>query len=194
MSGSTTAPRGEGSSYPPPARTDRSRRGFALIELAIAISILVIGLVSVVSATSRMHHLRHQNRDRSVAQNAMRSISERIHARSYAFSADPTTWSANLIGVYGPGGSSGNTFDVEGLNVAAGSQVIGTIQIVIDETLTDQQLNAQIGMPRDLDGDGQVSNTDVSQNARMLPVIVRQRWRGQSGPASLTHTFYVMGY
>ncbi len=194
MSGSLRKPRGDGSSYPPPARGIRSRRGFALIELAIALSILVIGLVSIVSATSRMHHLRHQNRDRALAQNGLRSISERIHARSHGFSADPATWSSNLIPVFAPGGAIGDTFDVEGLNLAPGAQVIGTIQIVIDETATDQQLNAQIGMPRDLNGDGQASNTDVSQNACMLPVIVRLQWRGQSGVQGLTHAFYVMGY
>src|SRR5262245_18086174 len=51
----------------------RARRGFTLVELAIAMSMLMIGMVSAASATMRMHHLRKQNRERIVAQNALRS-------------------------------------------------------------------------------------------------------------------------
>ena len=71
-----------------PARRD----GFTLIELAIATSILMIGIVSVLSATSQMNSLRQVNRERTLAQNAVRSLSERIHATSEGFSDDPTTW------------------------------------------------------------------------------------------------------
>lgn len=194
MSGIHREPRGDEPQGRSSAGGHASRGGFALIEMAIAVSILVIGLVTLLSATSGMHRLRHQNRDRSVAQNGMRTMAERIHARSYGLTGDPATWSSRLIGIFGPGGSFGDTFEVQGLNLPLGAQTLGTIQIVTDETATDQALGAQLGMPRDLDGDGLVASTDVRQGARLLPVILRLRWRGQSGVSSLTHAFYVLGY
>jgi len=42
-----------------------------------------------------------------------------------------------------------------------------------------------MGMPRDLDGDGDVEVVDVSGNYRLLPVVVRLRWRGFSGERSM---------
>jgi len=192
-------PRSDGSSFAKPAdrastTRQRRRRGFALIELAIAISILMIGLVSVISASSRMHGLGHQNRERSLAQNALRSMSERIHARSQALSADPDTWAQGLVAIYGPGGTFGDTFDVKGLNLVPGARSVGTIQIITDETLDDQTIGAQIGMPRDLDGDGVASNNNVSTTARMLPVVLQLQWVGPSGVTTMTHGFYVLGY
>ena len=46
-----------------PGRSARGRRGFTLIELAVATSILLIGLASVVSATTRMHALGKHSRE-----------------------------------------------------------------------------------------------------------------------------------
>lgn len=171
------------------------RGGFTLIELCIAISLLMIGMVSVISATTRMHSLRRQNRERTLSQNAIRSVAERIHAQSYRFSDSPDTWSQDLIGVFGPGGSVGNTFPVRGLNIVPGDATVGTLQIITDETVTDDTLGVQVGMPRDLDGDGAATNIDVANNARVLPVLITLRWRSQSGGViTQRHAFYVMGY
>lgn len=171
-----------------------TRGAFTLIELAIATSILMIGIVSVLSATSRMHSLRISNRERTLAQNAVRSMSERMHASAHGFSDDPGTWAEELFSTYGPGGSYGNTFAVEGLTMIEGTEGVGTIAIGSDETATDAQLAAQLGMPRDLNGDGDASDTDVSSGARLLPVVLTLRWRGERGVLQLRHGFYLMGY
>ena len=158
-------------------------------------SILLIGIVSVVSATSRMHSLRKHNRERAVAQNALRSVGERIHSRSFRISRQsPTSWADDLLDIYGPGGTVGTTFDVRGINVNLGEITTGTIQIVTDETATDEDLGFQIGMPRDLNGDGDADDVDVSGDARILPVLLQIRWRGQSGTSTVQQAFYVMGY
>lgn len=169
-------------------------RGFTLIELAIATSILMIGIVSVLSASSQMHALRQVNRERTLAQNAVRSISERIHAASQGFSDDPTTWGAELLALYGPGGTSGDTFEVLGLAEAEEGEPVGRIVIVTDERSTDAELGRDLGMPRDLNGDGDASDADVSASARILPVTLTLRWRGENGQQILRHGFYVMGY
>ena len=157
-------------------------------------ALLMIGIVSVVSATTRMHSLRKFNRERTIAQNTLRSMAERIHARSYAFSDEPENWASDLLGVYGPGGTFGDTFESEGINVALGEASVGTIQIFTDETLTDGAIGHQLGMPRDLNGDGDNTDFDVTGDARILPVLLTLRWRGKQGTVEVQHGFYVMGY
>lgn len=171
-----------------------ARRGFTLIELAIATSILMIGIVSVLSATSQMHSLRKVNRERTLAQNAVRSMAERIHASSHGFSDQPETWAQQVLATYGPGGSGGNTFAVEGLAPEEGAVGVGSIRIGTDETDTDAELGADLGMPRDLDGDGDAADADVSATGRILPVVLTLRWRGENGVHLMRHGFYVMGY
>jgi len=174
--------------------TAGARAAFTLIELAIATSILMIGIVSVLSASSRMHSLRASNRERSMAQNTVRSMAERMHASAHGFSDDPDTWAQRLFSTYGPGGSVGDTFAVEGLTLVQGDERVGTIVIGSDETDTDAELKAQLGMPRDLNGDGDASDTDVRDSARLLPVVLTLRWRGEQGVHQMRHGFYVMGY
>lgn len=170
------------------------RGAFTLIELAIATSILMIGLVSVLSASSRMHSLRISNRERTLAQNAVRSMAERMHAASHGFAAAPATWAQELLAAYGPGGSFGDSFAIEGLSLAPGQASVGTIEVGSDETATDAELQAQLGMPRDLNGDGDSADTDVSAGARLLPVVLTLRWRGERGVHQMRHGFYLMGY
>ena len=165
-----------------------------MIELAIAVSILMIGMVTVLSATSRMHSLRKQTRERTLAQNAVRSVTERIHARSYQFSSSPDTWAANMVAAFAPGGEFGDGFDVRGISTLDGRESDGLITVVTDETAAAEDMQFRIGMPRDLNGDGDSSDTDVSGDARILPILLEVRWRSQTGIGSYRHAFFVMGY
>ncbi len=170
------------------------RAGLSLIELAIATSILMIGIVSVLSASSQMHSLRQSNRDRTLAQNAVRSMAERMHAAAHGFSSDPATWAERLLTAYSAGGSFGATFAIEGLTLVEGDEAVGTIEIFSDETDGGAELGSELGMPRDLNGDGDHDDTDVSDGARLLPVVLSLRWRGENGVQRLRHGFFLMGY
>lgn len=174
----------------------RARRGFTLVELAIAMSMLMIGLVSAASATMRMQHLRKHNREHVVAQNALRSMGERIHAQAYRDSLDhPEAWAQNVLLAFGPDGTLKGVFDVDFLNPPSEDKELpGTIQVVVDETTTDAALGMDLGMPRDLNGDGDASDTDVSADACLLPVVLRIEWKGQQGLQEISHGFFVMGY
>lgn len=182
--------RGEGTR----TRRARARSGFTLVELTVSMTILMIGVVSVVSATSRMHSLRKFNREATIAQNALRSMSERIHAQAYRLSLEEAGWAEDLLEVYGPGGTFGDEFDARGINVVTGEPSVGTIEIFTDETLTDVEIGHQLGMPRDLNGDGDAADGDVSGDARILPVLLTLQWRGETGVRTVRHGFYVMGY
>ena len=56
------------------------------------------------------------------------------------------------------------------------------VHVVVDETLGDRELGTQLGLPRDLDGDGSVSSVDVRERAQLLPVVLVARWAGVLGP------------
>ena len=170
------------------------RAGFTLIELAIATSILMIGLVSVLTASSQMHSLGRLNRERTLAQNAVRSMAERMHAASHGFAADPQTWAQGLLATYGAGGSFGNTFSIQGLTPVEDGALVGSIVLATNETQADAELDADVGMPRDLNGDGDTTDTDVSTSARILPVVLTVRWQGETGVHVMRHGFYLLGY
>lgn len=172
----------------------RARGGFTLAEMALAMTILMVALMSISAATLRSHSLRRQNRERVVAQNALRSMSERVHAVSLEKSADPSTWAKEVIEVFSDDGDVGDTFEVQGLTPIDDSTPVGTVEFITDETATDDELNLELGMPRDLNGDGASSSTDVTANARLLPVVVTVQWEGNSGVVRLRHPFFILGY
>ncbi len=169
--------------------------GFTLVELSLAMTVLVVALVSISAATLRAHSLRRQNRETTLAYGAIRSAAERVHSFSYITVEDsPETWVQDMLATYGPGGTVGNTFDVEGLNPVGAGGTVGTITFITDETLTDAAINAEFGMPRDLNGDLDAADNDVTGDARILPVILNVSYRGGSGVVNLTHSFLAVGF
>lgn len=175
---------------------DSSRRGgFTLAELALAMTMLVVALISISAATLQSHSLRRQNRERTLAHNAIRSTAERLHSLAYTRVEDsPDTWVQDLLVRYGPGGTVGNTFDVTELNPIGAAGQVGSIQIITDETQTDAALGVELGMPRDLNGDGDALDDVAAGTARMLPVIVTLNYRSGSGPVTLDHAFWIVGF
>ena len=59
------------------------------------------------------------------------------------------------------------------------------------ESAPGGRLGVELGMPRDLDHDGLVSNTDVRGSARVLPVVVRMRWSTALGDRELVQGIYL---
>jgi len=158
-------------------------------------TILMVALMSLSAATLRMHSLRRQNRERTIAMNVARSVADDVQSFSReALESDPNGWAKAVTDALQPGGAIGVTFDAEELNPVGNAQQVGTIQVVTNELTTNAALGLDIGMPRDLDGDGLTSNNDVSTTARLLPVIVTVDWTGVSGQQTFRHPFFVMGY
>ena len=148
-------------------RAGRGRRaGFSLVELAIALSILLIGMVSVVTASTQMNSLRRHSRERALAQNGVRSMAERIQSRSFQLAQSvPDDWAQVLLAEFGPG-SGGETFGILELDAPLGAASVARVELIADETRTDPGLGVEIGMPRDLNGDEDASDADVSGDAR----------------------------
>ena len=171
-----------------------ARKGFTLLEVTLAMSVLVIAMMAVSATALRAHALRRENHDRSVAENAVRMIAERIQSVARIARSDPAGWAQNVVAALNPGGQIGNTFALPELTPLDGAASVGSISVITNETATDDALKAELGMPRDLDGDGVVASADVGHTARLLPVIVRARWKGVSGKQEVVHPFYVLGY
>lgn len=172
----------------------RGAAGFTLVEIGLAMTILLVALMAMGASTVRMSSLRRQNRERAIAQNAIRTISEQIHATSDRIRREGGVWSTDMIAALSAGGEIGETFDIEGLNAQQGLAAVGAFQVFVDETQSDADIGFELGMPRDLDGDGSADNADVSDTARILPIVVRANWNGVSGDQQIVHPFYVIGY
>lgn len=166
-----------------------------MVEVGLAMTILVVAIMAMSASTYRLHALRRQNRERVLAQNSVRSVAEQIQATSQRIALDsPESWSEDLIAALSPGGALGNTFAARELDPQEGDLAVGSIEVIVDETTTDAALGLDLGLPRDLNGDGAADDADVSATARILPVVVRLRWNGSRGDTQFVHCFYVIGY
>jgi hypothetical protein len=165
-----------------------------MIELCLAITVIVVALVANSASNARLSLLRRANHDRALAQNAVRAMCEEIQSMSRGNQEDPLTWSSRVNAALSNGGSIGATFDVQGLTPAPGDARVGTIRVVTNEGLTDAVLGVDVGLPRDLNGDGDTSDADVSVGARILPVVVSVRWRGTQATQQIRHPIYIASY
>jgi len=167
--------------------------GFTMLEVAVAIFVLIIALMALTATNMQSHTLEQANRRQQLAEDAMRTMGERITAFSAAAHANPETWATTVTEALTAGGTFGDRFEVVGLDPAPGETTVGTIEVVVDETITDQELGVDLGMPRDLDGDGVVGNTNVSASATLLPVVLRANWWTKNGHANLVRGFHLLG-
>ncbi len=174
--------------------TRSARSGFTLLEIAVTLAILIVAIASTSAATVSLSALRRANRERSVAQNAASALAERVHSLSRSVMNQPGSWARNVVEAVCPAGSVGTSFDVPELDPQVGLAHVGSITFVTDETRTDAALGVELGMPRDLDGDGRADTTDVLGTARLLPVVIEVRWKGIRGNLRIVHPFFVVGY
>ncbi len=171
-----------------------ARSGFTLLEVAFTLGILVIAIASSSVTTISLSALRRANRERSVSHNAAAALAERIHSIAHAKIGEPGAWGRNVVESVCPASTVGTSFDVPELEPQDGLAHVGAVLFVTDETRTDEALGAQLGLPRDLDGDGVADKVDALGSARLLPVVVELRWKGIRGDQRLVHPFYVVGY
>lgn len=156
-----------------------ARAGFTILEVLFASTFLVVASAGIVMASatiSRSHELQHQH---ELAEETCRRAIEQVQYVAdvsfpnlyFYFDDDPSN------DPEGPGTAPGNTMNdlvVLGLTVADNSPTGQLVEIVLhtDET----EVNATLGLPRDLNGDGDADDADVSASYRIMPVTVRIYW------------------
>ena len=164
-----------------------------MLEISVAMMVMLVGVMALSITGLRVDSLDLNNDERSAAENALRSMAEQITSRSEDQVGVAGGWSVVMTDMLSAGGAIGNTFDVRGLAPVTNAPSVGEIVVITDETLTDRQLGIDLGMPRDLDGDGLADNTDVSATATLLPVILRVTWRGTQRQRTFERGFFLLG-
>lgn len=171
----------------------RAAGGFSLVELSLVMGVLLFTLLVLSSSLGESIKLGESNEETALAIDGARQIVEVLDGVEEfgdvfaLYNADPGD------DPDGPGTAPGAGFAVEGLQPAEDDpdQLVGEIVfpaapdgsggLVLDELLDDPDL----GMPRDLDGNGLVDSSAVT-DYRLLPVLVRMRWVGTQGERTLT--------
>ena len=163
-----------------------TRAGNTLFELLGSVAVLAVALNALVGGI--LGSMRHQaaTRETSAAVDAAESVIELIAAVKF----DEVYARFNDTDLDDPLpadeiGSPGSGFDVPGLTLLAGDAdgMVGRIVMPGDGTsLLEDVAAADLGMPRDLDGDDVVDGLDHAATYLVLPVRVAVEWQGAGGP------------
>src|SRR5258706_5619840 len=162
-------------------RAKSRRSAFTLIEVTIVIAILsvAVGLFAqTMLASARIDPVSEESR---LAAEGARIELEDMRALDFAqifasYDADPADDPA------GAGTAPGAWFAVPGLVPPPGAPGVGHVIFpVANGALNESVVDATLGMPHDLDGDGQIDNNDHSNNAIILPVRIELEWASKSG-------------
>jgi prepilin-type N-terminal cleavage/methylation domain-containing protein len=162
------------------------RRGFTLLEIAISILLLVIGITGISRLTVGITRAGNMQRDTERATEAARAAIERI--KSAAFSQAFRTYNAAGADDPGtPGTAPGANFAVAGLRAAPDDpdglpgEIIFPTPAGHPDWLCENVTDAKLGMPHDLNGDGVIDAVSHADNYKLLPVRVRVVWQSSDG-------------
>lgn len=161
-----------------------------MLEVTIAAVVLVIGMLALITSITASLRLVETNRETALAHQAARSLAERM--QNLTFSQIFATYNASTADDPGGAGTApGAAFDVPGLRVpigrghghAAAIARVGSVQFPTLATgqLSEDRVDADLGMPRDLNGDGVVTAGAMPGNYLVLPVRIRIQWQGAGG-------------
>jgi len=148
--------------------TSGRARGFTVLEAAISMAVLAVALLSLWGTIVYCSKSNRASEQKKRAMNAAQAKIEEL--KSVPFST--------LIDEYGPSGTTGDRFLVTSIDDDQ-AHAEGRIVFFVDET--DASGDPSIGLPMDLNGDGDTDDLDVSANYLLLPVKVRIRWDGALG-------------
>jgi type II secretory pathway pseudopilin PulG len=159
-----------------------------MLEIAIAVTVLAVGLGSAVYSLLTASALERSTREQALALQAAESCLESLQATNF-----PETFlrfNATDADDPGLGASPGNDFAVEGLSPWPGDPdgMAGEILFPGDGVgLFENVAMPALGMPRDLtlDDPPVVDDLDHALDYRVLPVLVRVRWSGARGNREL---------
>lgn len=159
----------------------RTHSGFTLVEMAVVMAILTVAiamLAQTLAAASRLEPIAEES---TLAAEAARTQFERMRAVPTSelvarYDADPSN------DPLGPGTAPGATFSVEGLAALSAAGVVGRIEFpTVVGVVSEESDDLELGMPRDLDGDGTVEAGDRASDWVILPVRIRLEWASQTG-------------
>lgn len=156
------------------------RAGFTLIEVMLAMAIVAFALLGLVSLITSSSRVQDESSSRTRAYNAVRKVIEEMRGLPLA----------DVYPTYRSGGTIGDTFAVDeipknpaGVNGAQGRILFPEAGGGLTESPADAILAAELGMPKDLNRDGDVVDTGLSTYA-ILPVKIVVEWAQPGGKLS----------
>jgi type IV pilus assembly protein PilV len=136
--------------------------GFTLLEVAVALSLLTVGLLGFASLFVVNARTYERVSEDILALHSLREVAETI--RGAPFGAAAKNYQSYA-------------FTIDDIKAT------GKVTIFTDET--DASADAKVlGLPRDLDGDGKAVTTNISASYYLLPVKVEASWTNAEGPQS----------
>lgn len=173
--------------------------GFTLIEVMVAIVLLSIAMLGFSRSVVSTMVASDTDREVRSATEASRAALERISGATFS----------EVFALYnsddeddpdGDGTAPGTAFDVAGLDALPGDEDgrVGEVLLPFLDTPGGPQVREdldipELGMPRDLNGDGVIDDQDHSGDYVLLPVRVRLEWQGSGGPAQVEFHTVLMG-
>jgi hypothetical protein len=161
-----------------------------LIEVLCALVVLLLGVLGFAQAIAASARSTQAMRENLLATQAARRTLEELQANVFA----EIFWRYNNTpddDPGGPGTAQGGGFAVDGLAAVEGDadglpgEVVFPVLPGAPGVLREDVVDASLGMPHDLDGVAGIDGADHSDDYRLLPVLVRVRWRGTAGTGSV---------
>jgi len=151
-----------------------------LLEVSFGITLLAVGLLASSRAIMQTSRVSETVREVSLATLHATPLDDVFVLFNDNEADDPG----------GAGTASGSGWDITGLDSLPNDPDGLTGEILFPTAgaglmVREDVANPIFGTPRDLNGDGLVDGADHSADYRILPVVVRVRWRGVSGPGNV---------
>jgi len=150
----------------------------------MALAVMVIGVSALASTVVTGSALNQVSSETAEARKAIETTIDAMRSTPFA-SAFATFNSSPNDDPGGVGTAPGATFAVPGLAPVPGAPGGVAGQIIFPSTgptLREDAVDTALGMPRDLSLDGVTDSNDHASDYMILPVRVRVRWQGKSGP------------
>jgi hypothetical protein len=152
----------------------------------MVVSVLAVAFLALSQSLVGSMQLNRVNRESALALSGIREMVEILEGTG-EFASVFSRFNADPADDPPSGPSPGNFFAVAGLEPAGGDPdgfvgeiVFPTLTTAAGLELREDVVDPDLGMPRDLNGDGLEDALDHSGDYRLLPVLLRLRWQGSS--------------
>ena len=160
--------------------------GFSILEVLVAMCVLGVMFIAISLSLVDSMKLNLVNRESGLAQQAMSAVLENMGGGE--FSSIFRRYDSITADDPALGPAPGPDFAVPGLDPLADDLDGRVGKIILPELDTGGGVELredldmpELGMPRDLNGDGFVDGADHSGDYQVLPVLLRLDWSGRNG-------------
>jgi prepilin-type N-terminal cleavage/methylation domain-containing protein len=174
----------------------KAKSGMTLIEVSVALPIVLVALGMFLQMLTAGLGVRNSSSETWAASCAAQDVLERMRNTEFRdlfqqFNADP------MDDIAGPGTAHGHLFAAVGLKAAKPdeNEFVGEVVLPFVNAGTnvapmwqvrEDHVNADLGLPRDLNSDNLVDSLNHVADFSVLPILIRVRWQGRWGPRTFT--------